>query len=62
MKYACGLTSFNLQVYAARRTMPNVSADDAWLSRCCRLSGGRWLRAIRHSLVAQSASPTRRAA
>jgi hypothetical protein len=31
-------------------------ADDAWLSRCFRLSRGRWLRIIRHRLVGQSAS------
>jgi hypothetical protein len=30
--------------------------NDAWLSRCCRPSRGRWLRTIRHSSVAQSAS------
>ena len=30
--------------------------DDTRLSRCCRLSRGHWLRTIRHSLVAQSAS------
>jgi len=43
-------------VYAARRTMPNGSGNNPWLSRCCRPSRDCWLRTIRHSSGAQSAS------
>ena len=56
VRYSCGSISLSLQVYAARRTMPNGSG----MTRRCDAGIGHrvygCLGSIRHSLTAQSAS------